>query len=40
VRYVWSPFAVEKDLIAIGASDKAGLEAGLAEVLRLAGRKE
>jgi hypothetical protein len=40
VQYAWSPFAVEKDVIAIGASDRAGLQAGIAEVLRLAGVSE
>jgi hypothetical protein len=39
VQFAWSPFAVEKNVIAIGASDRAGLESGIKELLRLAGKK-
>ena len=34
IEYAWSPFAVEKDVIFIGASDEAGLNAGIAQLLK------
>jgi len=36
LSFVWSPFAVEKNAILIGATDPAGLEAGGAQLLALA----
>jgi len=36
VSYVWSPFALDRDAIVIGASDVAGLEAGASRLLALA----
>ncbi|HET6879232.1 MAG TPA: hypothetical protein VFI31_03715, partial [Pirellulales bacterium] len=36
VSFVWSPFAVEKNVIFIGASDAAGTEAGVARLVELA----
>lgn len=38
LSFVWSPFAVEKDVILIGATDLVGLEAGRAQLLTLAPR--
>jgi hypothetical protein len=37
VQYAWSPFAVEKNAIFVGAADREGLEAGIARLLKLAG---
>ena len=37
VQFAWSPFAVEKNVIFVGASDKEGLEAGMAQLLKMAG---
>ena len=39
VSFAWSPFAVEKNVILIGATDKAGLEAGITALLNLAGQR-
>jgi hypothetical protein len=36
VSFAWSPFAVEKNVIFIGASDPAGIEAGIARLVELA----
>lgn len=36
VSFLWSPFAVDKNVILIGATDQAGLEAGVAQLLALA----
>jgi hypothetical protein len=36
IQYAWSPFAVEKDVIFVGAADGKGLEEGIAELLKLA----
>lgn len=38
VSFAWSPFAVEKNVILVGASDAAGLSAGTARLLELAPR--
>lgn len=35
VSFAWSPFAAEKNVILIGASDEAGLKAGAAKVIEL-----
>jgi hypothetical protein len=39
IQYAYSPFAVEKDVIFVGASDKDGLEEGVKELLKLAPKK-
>jgi hypothetical protein len=39
VQYAWSPFAVGKNAIIIGASDKEGLQAGIDRLLKVAGQK-
>ena len=36
VSFVWSPFAVEKNVILIGASDPDGIKAGVSALLGLA----
>lgn len=36
VSFVWSPFAVEKNVILVAASDDAGLEVGINKLLKLA----
>ncbi|HET6880196.1 MAG TPA: hypothetical protein VFI31_08580 [Pirellulales bacterium] len=36
VSFAWSPFAVEKNVIFIGASDAAGVEAGIGRLVELA----
>lgn len=38
VSFVWSPFAVEKNVIVIAATDEAGIAAGAEKVAELAGR--
>jgi hypothetical protein len=38
VSFAWSPFAVEKNALMIGAADEAGLAAGAARLLELAPR--
>jgi hypothetical protein len=38
VSFAWSPFAVEKNVILVGAADGAGLAAGVARLLELAPR--
>jgi len=35
LAFVWSPFAVEKNAIFIGATDEAGLSAGVARLLKM-----
>ena len=35
VSFAWSPFALEKNVIFVGASDAAGLDAGIARLVRL-----
>ena len=35
VQFAWSPFAVEKNVVFIGASDAAGVNAGMSELLKL-----
>ena len=39
VSFAWSPFAVEKDVILVGASDAAGLRAGVRKLLEIAAGK-
>jgi hypothetical protein len=39
IQYAWSPFAVEKDVIFVGASDAEGLQAGVKELLKLVPKK-
>jgi hypothetical protein len=39
IQYAHSPFAVEKDVVFVGASDKEGLEAGVKELLKLIPKK-
>ncbi len=36
IQFAWSPFALEKNVIFIGASDLAGLQAGVSQLLKLA----
>ena len=36
VSFAWSPFAVEKNVILVGAADAAGLEAGVNTLIKLA----
>jgi len=36
VSFAWSPFAVEKNVILVGATDAAGLEAGVSTLVKLA----
>ena len=38
VSFAWSPFAVEKNVILVGAADEGGLSAGIARLLELAPR--
>ena len=38
LSFIWSPFAVEKNVLLIGASDEAGLNAGVAKLATLAGK--
>jgi hypothetical protein len=38
VQFAWSPFAVEKNVVFVGAADKEGLSAGIARVLKMAER--
>jgi hypothetical protein len=40
VSFAWSPFAVEKNVILVGAADAGGLNAGIARVIELAGGKK
>jgi hypothetical protein len=39
VSFAWSPFAVEKNVILVGAADDEGIEAGIRRVVELAGGK-
>jgi hypothetical protein len=39
VSFAWSPFAVEKNVIFIGATDGPGLEAGASKLMELAGKR-
>jgi len=39
VSFAWSPFAVEKNVVLVAAADEAGLAAGAAKLLELAGGK-
>lgn len=39
VSFAWSPFAVEKNVILVGASDTEGLRAGVARLVALTGAK-
>jgi hypothetical protein len=39
VSFAWSPFAVEKDVILVGASDADGLRAGVRKLLEIAASK-
>jgi hypothetical protein len=39
VSFAWSPFAVEKDVILVGASDADGLRAGVRKLLEIASGK-
>jgi hypothetical protein len=36
VQFAWSPFAVEKNVIFVGAADREGLQAGAARVVKMA----
>lgn len=36
ISFAWSPFALEKNVVLVGASDKAGLDAGIAKLVSLA----
>ena len=36
VQFTWSPFATDKNAIVIGATDDAGLQAGMQALLKLA----
>lgn len=38
VSFAWSPFGVERNVVLIGASDKVGLEAGIARLVELVPR--
>jgi hypothetical protein len=37
VQFAWSPFAVERNVIFVGATDKEGIEAGIARVMKMVG---
>ena len=39
ISFAWSPFAVEKDVILVGASDADGLRAGVRKLLEIASGK-
>lgn len=35
IQYAWSPFALEKNVVYIGATDEAGLSVGVEQLLNM-----